>query len=576
MRRFGIDLGTTNTCIFCADFIPIPTIWDEEEDNFRLNPLTIQYKNTADMINPNLSSIMPSAIYARPCKNSKDSYDFYIGEVAINAAKQDDVTEIINTKRLLCREDPKTKIAYGLTAEDIAQKLLEGCKYSIERAYGKSKNVKYCITQPAAFGLFASRSIHEAGIKAKFENAEVQREPIAALLSFLYEELRSKESAEKLLKRQAENHNRLLTLTVDIGGGTTDVTIQEIQITGTRTPEQGIQTCTGYTVNFLNLVSDENAPVATANQEPAFGGYDFDRKIVHYIIQEWGRQYYDKTEEQIDWELPEIQKQIGYLYQRVRQYKDSLSAVSKEKEDVVYLNGQKVMTVWTAEKFYEWTQDLCASPHGEKENSKTVYGIIMDTIQRSGYHVEDIDCFFVTGGMSSYKPIRNMLTEKFKKLSENHILKFSSTPLYDIARGAAVCNCYFKVDMPQSILYADLMLDDPCGEPKVLVRKNTPLPVEGKLTHFMQLRNPLYLYIDVLCGDSTKDCHIKRLRSLKKKIPGNKVAKMGTPISVNYRIDEHQAMNIELTVHDTDCEYRVSLLNLINNVPLNRKDEKHE
>ena len=51
---------------------------------------------------------------------------------------------------------------------------------------------------------------------------------------------------------------------------------------------------------------------------------------------------------------------------------------------------------------------------------------------------------------------------------------------------------------------------------------------------------------------------------------------MGTPISVNYRIDEHQAMNIELTVHDTDCEYRVSLLNLINNVPLNRKDEKHE
>ena len=76
MRRFGIDLGTTNTCIFCADFIPIPTIWDEEEDNFRLNPLTIQYKNTADMINPNLSSIMPSAIYARPCKNSKDSYDF--------------------------------------------------------------------------------------------------------------------------------------------------------------------------------------------------------------------------------------------------------------------------------------------------------------------------------------------------------------------------------------------------------------------------------------------------------------------------------------------------------------------
>lgn len=580
MRKFGIDLGTTNTCIYCAEFTPNYGMNEEDEDDFRLNPVSIRYENTGDMINPELSAIMPSAIYARPKKYSdKNEYDFYIGTIAMNLANQDHVAEIINTKRLICREDPSKKIEYGLTAQDIAQKLLEGCRYTIEKEFGKTrlKASRQCITRPAAFGLFASRSIHDAGKLAGFPQAEIQSEPIAALLSFLYEELRDDESAEKLLKKQAEKGNKLLTLVVDIGGGTTDVTIQEIQISGEKTRKQGDTTCTGYKINFINLVREGDGPAFTANLNPAFGGYDFDKEIVLNIVKEWDKQYYEAKNKPLDTQNKIIKDEIAFLYRRVQNYKNSLSRNQNSWTDTVRIDDISLETVWTPEKFYKWTKHLCISPDEKEENTRTVYGIICDTIKRSGYHVNDIDCFFVTGGMSSYKPVRDLISDKFKDLMNKSVLKFSETPLRDIAMGAALCNFYFEVKMPDNVLYADLMIDDPCGEPIVLVEKNTPLPAKGTLENFMVLRNPVYFYIDVLWGHNTKDCMLKRLRRLRKPIPdkttSGKVTKIGTKISVEYEIDKNQAMNITLKVHDPLGEYTVPLLRLIETIDLTNGGE---
>ena len=572
MRKFGIDLGTTNTCIYQANFSIADT-----PDEFNLNVVPIHYENPGDLINPPITANMPSAIYGRRDPDAEDEkYVFYLGNIAIYQAKQDNVPDIINTKRLLCREDPETEIKYGLTAQDIAQKLLEGCRYSIQQAVTERQmnNAAFCITQPAAFGLFASRSIQDAAIKAGFVNAEPQREPIAALLSFLYDKLKNADTVKALFDRQAAHNNKLLTMVVDIGGGTTDVTIQEIRITGTEEPNQGSLCCTGYNIKLLNQEAESDAssgPVATANIEPAFGGFDFDKKIAEYIISEWNRQYFEKKGHNFDWSSLIGNVRISDLYQKVQGYKNSLSLHPNDPMELdvsIVLDDVSLNCKINAELVYSITKELCESINGSQKTERTVYGIIADTIRRSGYSVDEIDYLFVTGGMSSYKPIRDMMIRNFTALAYSDSLVFSTRPLEDIARGAAVCNCFFSVDMPQTVLYADLMIDDPCGPPKILVARNKALPAKGEEKNFMQLRNPIFLYVDVLWGLGTKDCELKRLRRLRKALPNGKVTKMGTPIDVKWTIDAHQAMDVELIVHDIEGEYTVNLLKLIRNIDL--------
>lgn len=576
MNRFGVDLGTTNTCMFLASFPLGGTI-----EEFELRPIKIHYQNTGDNINPPLEDSMPSAIYGRRRGDSvSGDYEFLLGTVAEKQAALDNVPEIINTKRLLCREDPTTEIAYGLTAQDVAQKLLEGCYYSLKKNFEDKhdrffKSAKYCITQPAAFGLFASRSIQEAAIPAGFASAEAQREPIAALLSFLQNRLYSLSSAKELLERQKQHDNKLLTMVVDIGGGTTDVTIQEIRITGQVMPEQGCEMCTGYKIEFLNMVrddKDDRSPVATANQEAAFGGFDFDKRIAEIIASEWNRQYKAQVGHDYDWKSLGGKTELSGLYRRVKLYKQDLSRYQDGfhagHDETIMLDGLVLSCRLDSNLVYGCTKELCEADYGTLESDRTVYGIIADTIRRSGYSVDDIDYLYVTGGMSNFKPIRDMMMRRFSGLNDKNALVFSDNPLEDIARGAACCNCFFEVEMPQTVLYADLMIDDPCGEPIPLVRKNQPLPTRKTIANFMELRNPAYLYVDVLWGQSPRDCELTRLRRLRKQLPHGVITPIGTKVSIEYEIDIHQAMNVKLIVHDKNGEYTVPLLNLIKDVDL--------
>ena len=573
MRRFGIDLGTTNTCIYYASF---PVGGDRED--FNIDSVNIYYENKGDSVNPPLLKQMPSAIYGRQ-KNDGSGYEFFLGEIAVREARNDGAPEIINTKRLLCQEDPTREIAYGLTAQDIAQKLLEGCCYSLKQRFNERvrNTAQYCITQPAAFGLFASRSIQDAAGPAGFANAEAQKEPIAALLSFLYRRLEDPEKAREMFDIQKRKNGRLLTIVVDIGGGTTVVTIQEISVGGTEEPEQGSLMCTGYKIKFLNQAKDGGRrEVAAANLEPAFGGYDFDKMIVRHVVEKLNSQYSDQMGRDYNWNSMEGRNEISGLFQRMQDYKIRLSSNGQPPyEENVFLDGCHLSCSVSAEEVYSWTRELCEAPLGQEGSRKTVCGIIEDTIRRSGYRVGDIDYFFVTGGMSSFKPIRDMLKRRFKGLYESGRLMFSDSPLEDIARGAAVCNCYFSVEMPQSVLYADLMIDNPCGEPQVLAEKNQALPVENTTERFMKLSNPAYLYLDILWGLGWKDSLLKRLRRLRKPLPNGKVTPIGTDISVHYKIDKHQAMDIELIVHDPRGEYKVTLLNLIKDVNLSGGDTEN-
>ena len=568
MRKLGIDLGTTNTCIFHA----FCRAGDPPEE-FILVPVRIHYpdEQIGDWLTIPTASSMPSVIYGVEDPDKESGYRFYIGEAAVRKAYNDHAVELINTKRLILKDAPNKKIRYNLTAEDIATMLLKHCYESAKEELGRSiSSASVCVTQPAASSIFATTSLERAARnvgKEGFRNAEPLQEPIAALLSYLYTQLKDDTKADALLSDCQSNNNKLLTLVIDIGGGTTDVTIQEISVTGQKDPEPRSNIATGYKITFLNQLRKENeeGPVAAANQERAFGGFDFDKVIVDKIIHGLDAEYYAEFKKHANWATPNAKVFCERLFVRVQNIKNGLATMPDEtKNEVTFEQDGLIMYFsFTKKDIYEWTELLCYKPTGEKGSERTVYGIIIDTIGRSGYRIDKIDRIFVTGGMSLYAPIRNMLKTKFKKMHEEGKLVFSKEPLEDIAKGAALYNCYFKVNMPPACLFSDLILDDPVGFPCVLVEKNTELPKKDIKENFMKLRNPANLYLDVLWGQGPDDCGLKFLRRLKTALPKGKVTALDTSIDVEYEINTHQALTLTLIVHDPNGDYTVPVIDLI-------------
>lgn len=571
MRRYGVDLGTTNTCVYCAFIEPAILKMGYKEAGWKFERVNIRYKDTGSITNVPDTMSMPSAIYAKTEENGR--YRYYIGEIAKRMAMIDDEPDLINTKRLFCRETPEQIIAYGLSAQDVAQKLLEGCWHSIfmqawDGNETKKKAVEsmlersdtiFCVTQPAAFNIFASIAIEDAARKAGFKNIDAQKEPTAALLSFLYDELRDGDKrAQKILTRQKKN-GKLLVLVVDIGGGTTDVTIQEIEIAGDYEAGDNDTTYTGYEIRFANQTK------AAANQEPAFGGMDFDNVILRHLAGRIAEVYKKEANgEELDWTGMRGMRDKSDLYEQGQNYKNKLSALGGRSapDQEFYIRNRTIRCSASAKEIYDWCEELCESPVGSDGSNRTVYGIILDTIKRSGYNANDIDYVYVTGGMSRFLPIREMLGRNFSALAAEGNVVFSENPLEDIARGAALCNTFFKVKMPQKVLHSDLMIDDPCGEPKIIVPKQTPLPVENTLENFMELRNPTSVYVDILYGNGTRESSLRKIKRVRRLL--DPVMPIGTPISIKYKVDEKQAVDIILTLHDSqNGDRQIELLKLI-------------
>ncbi len=562
MRRFGIDLGTTNTCVYMTNF----SFTDREDGIYPAPvPVSIAYEIMGDVVNIVNQQRLPSLLYGRTDETGK--YKYYIGEIAQRMADIDREPLLSNAKRMLCNEAPDKEVAYGLSAQSAACEILKGCRYSTARAVPErvisNQATQFCVTQPAAFNIFASASIPKAAEQANIKNVKTLREPNAALLSFLYDRLEDDSQASEIEKKK-----QLLTLVVDIGGGTTDVSIQQIQISGSRIADDDVATYTGYTIQFVNRGSANQR--AAANTEPAFGGADFDFVLLKKIMERMEDIYYQKTSKHIDWTGRNGDYLQSQLNGQVNTWKNELSSLGEENapdHSFVLRNlpdCDELRCKASAAENYEWTSHLCELSATDKEYDRTIYAIIADTIRRSGYNAQDIDYMFVTGGMSLYKPVRDLIKTKFAILHDSNRLFFSRTPLEDIARGAALCDSYFKVNI-DSVLFSDLMIDDPCGEPWVIVERNTVLPVHGRKEKWLTLRAPSYCSVDVLYGMGPRDSSIRMLKRLRQDL--NPVAKIGTAISVDYNIDESQALDITLTLHDTvNGDREVPLLNLIKQI----------
>ena len=195
----------------------------------------------------------------------------------------------------------------------------------------------------------------------------------------------------------------------------------------------------------------------------------------------------------------------------------------------------------------DWVKELCDNTDTtDCISDLSIFGIIKETLIKSKYTIDDLSCIFITGGMSQCIPIRKTLAEKFKNVSCDVV--FSSNPLTDVARGAAIYCNYFYINTPATILNTNYYIDNPCGMPLLIAKDGDELPTEVITKEaFLKTSSPLSVTVSILAG---KDIYDKNLRLLNRLRGELKVPeKRRHPIDVRYSIADDQELNLDLIIH---------------------------
>jgi molecular chaperone DnaK len=179
--NFGIDLGTTNSCVASADGAEVRV-----------------YPNNDQM------SVTPSVV--RILKTGR----LVVGKRAYNAISEDPDNIALEFKRWMGQKHERAFPAAGrtLTAEDLSAEVLKSLAEDVKRQTGAALQASV-VTVPAAFGALQCDATARAAHLAGFEQAPLLQEPIAAAIAY---------GADPKGKNQR-------WMVFDLGGGTLDIAV---------------------------------------------------------------------------------------------------------------------------------------------------------------------------------------------------------------------------------------------------------------------------------------------------------------------------------------------------------------
>lgn len=311
MATFGIDLGTTFSCI---------AHYDEEHD--RVEVLT----------NTEGRNITPSVVFV------KDDENFAVGETALNQLKGPNARQVIAfAKRLLaddalCEKNdfPNYPTFRGnklnpTTVSSMILKKLTGLNENVQ-GIAKGGSMDVVITFPAYFSQSARQRTREAGENAGLNVVGMIEEPIAAALSYGF----------------GEKTKNQTVLVYDLGGGTFDITV-------IRFDAEGVPS------------------VLKKDGDPMKGGVDWDNEFAYYL---W-KKYIQDNPQSIELtpddfknpdtaELPKLRKINAFrtFAQHAKHELTTLDTVDVE------CDGDGNLVTVTLDEFNDVTSDLLNSTLG--------------------------------------------------------------------------------------------------------------------------------------------------------------------------------------------------------------------
>ncbi|HYH86326.1 MAG TPA: Hsp70 family protein, partial [Pyrinomonadaceae bacterium] len=179
--NFGIDLGTTNSCIAQADGAEVRVI--QNNDQMNVTPSVVRVLRSGSLM---------------------------VGRRAYNAVAEDPDNVEQEAKRLMGQRYEKTFPASGrvMTPEEISAEVLKSLLADARRRTGEDVRAA-CVTVPAAFTALQCEATARAAQLAGLEEYPLLQEPIAAAIAY---------GARAGVRDQR-------WLVFDLGGGTLDVAV---------------------------------------------------------------------------------------------------------------------------------------------------------------------------------------------------------------------------------------------------------------------------------------------------------------------------------------------------------------
>ena len=352
----GIDLGTTYSCVAVYKDSKVEVISNDQGN--RTTPSIVAFTENEKLVGDaakNQAAMNP--------ENTLYDAKRFIGITYEEAAKQNDLKnypfkiENQNNKVIMCakykNEEKKFK------PEEISALVLSKMKKIAEDFIGEPiKNA--VITVPARFGQAEREATKDAGTIAGLNVLRIINEPTAAAIAY---------GLDKIKKEQK-------IIIVDIGGGTADISILEL--------DEGI------------------FEVKATSGDTHFGGQDFTNELVNYCCNDIQKKY--------NVNIRENARALKRLYNACDRAKITLSSSLNSQIEIEQLyKGIDYTTQITRARF----NDLCAI-HFNK-----IVKLLNDALSDAKYSKKDVDEIVMVGGSSRIPRIQEIITEYFngKKLN---------------------------------------------------------------------------------------------------------------------------------------------------------------
>ncbi len=374
---------------------------------------------------PEVGDVTPSAIYIDRRGNE------FVGQSAYNAAPRSPDNCATLFKRFM---GTNTKIELPavnktFTPEECSAKILKTLFSYLPEEIRNSDDIGTVITVPAAFNLAQKNATMAAAEMANIGKVELVQEPVAAVMSYM----------------NARGSTDGIYLIYELGEGTLDIAIAEsIRKRVVILAHGGIQMC---------------------------GGRDFDRKIVDNIVRPWLHENFDLPNDLV--KNPAFKPLIRLATWATERAKIELSAkdesiisLSEVEIGTNDLNGEEVyLDIPLNRNTYD---ELIADQIDDTIDAAR------ETLSKTGYTPNDIECIVWIGDATHYKPLRDKVSFELGIKGNT----FDVNPMTAVAEGASICaeSIYCRVDNQIKIRTVD-----------------SQIRIETKVRELIQRRNRVFL-----------------------------------------------------------------------------------
>ena len=469
----GIDLGTTFSALAILNSIGRPEIVPNA-DGERLTPSAIFF----DEENPEIIRVGIEAINSRYL-NAKRSVRWIKRHMG-DADYRKDI-------------DGKAWAPVELSSL-ILRKLKQDC--SDER--GEIRDA--VISVPAHFDEVRRKATMDAGAMAGLNVIGIVNEPVAAALYYA--------TTRKVSGK---------VLVYDLGGGTFDVTIMDVQ---------------GHHMEIICSQGDH-----------ALGGVDFDREVLKMLEQSY--------REKFGTELANSDEERAKYEDEAEDIKKTLSRRTVAKKMLYGPAGSKKVEI-TRQMFEKAISSLIARTD-----------ILLDVaLEEAGIEPSGINKVLLVGGSSRIPLVRKNLEKRFA---------FAPQTMANVdecvALGAALhAGLTMLREKPETVPAGvssglrDINLTDVCNhsygticapidketsrrviENRIILKKNTPLPCESTEMFYTMSEGQKEVEVTITQGEDTAVEYVNKIATHKFKLPPNRPARC--PIKVTYSYDVNQRMH---------------------------------